>query len=189
MSLRDPYFAVTIPFEVGNAYRFAKSKKISFFAKYLHDCMKAVNSVENFRYRIVDDTIVEFKIIHASPTMMRTDNTFGFSFIKYHEDLNVFITNLNAEKDRIQNSKDLYPPTNSLDCIHCSALPWFSFTGHKEPVSEAIDSVPKIAFSKTYKKENKLMMNVSIGVNHALVDGYHVGLFAENFQKSLNILD
>ena len=30
-------------------------------------------------------------------------------------------------------------------------------------------------------------MNVSISVNHALVDGYHVGEFSEKFQQFLNI--
>jgi len=30
-------------------------------------------------------------------------------------------------------------------------------------------------------------MNVSISVNHALVDGYDVGLFSEKFQGFLNI--
>mgnify|MGYP001396738672 FL=1 len=30
------------------------------------------------------------------------------------------------------------------------------------------------------------MMNVGINVNHALIDGYHVGQFAELFQKNLN---
>ena len=29
-------------------------------------------------------------------------------------------------------------------------------------------------------------MNVGISVSHALVDGYHVGLFVEKFQENLN---
>ena len=90
------------------------------------------------------------------------------------------------EKQRILNSDDLYPPVNSRDCIHCSALPWFTFTGHKEPVSGKLQSIPQLAFSKFEKRDDRLIMNVSIHVNHALVDGYHVGLFAEEFQFYLN---
>jgi chloramphenicol O-acetyltransferase type A len=117
---------------------------------------------------------------------MRTDKTYGFSFVKFNEDLVIFLKNLELEKERIQNSKNLYPPIDSLDCIHCSALPWFSFTGHKEPVSGLLDSVPKLAFGKTEKLNNSLMMNVSIHVNHALVDGYDIGKFVEKFQYYLN---
>ena len=48
--LVDSTFAVTIPFDVTKAHQYSKKHKISFFAKYLHDCMKAINSVENLKY-------------------------------------------------------------------------------------------------------------------------------------------
>lgn len=184
--LKDPYFGVVIPFNVTKAYQFSKENKISFFAKYLHDCMRTINSIENLKYRIEENKVVAYDAIHASSTILRDDNTFGFSFIDYHEDLNVFIENIEYEKERIKNSTDLFPPKNGLNCIHCSAMPWLNFSGHKEPVSGTLDSVPKVAFSKMSKQNSELIMNVSINVNHALVDGYHVGLFSDKFQKYLN---
>ena len=39
---------------------------------------------------------------------------------------------------------------------------------------------------KIFEIDNKLIMNVAINVNHALVDGYHVSLFSEKFQEYLN---
>ena len=45
----------------------------------------------------------------------------------------------------------------------------------------------KNQLAKTYKEKNSLLMNVGISVNHALMDGYHVGQFAELFQKNLNL--
>ena len=106
--------------------------------------------------------------------------------IDYDKNLDVFLNNLLLEKQRINNTDQLYPPKNGLDCIHCSALPWVDFTGHKEPVSGLKDSVPKLAFGKAVKRNNQLKMNVAISVNHALADGYHIGLFSEIFQKHLN---
>jgi len=184
--LVDSSFAVTVPFNVTKAYQFSKQNNISFFAKYLHDCMKAINAVENLRYRIIDNKIVAYDVIHASPTLMRADKTFGFSFIDFDDDLQVFIKNFEAEKKRIQNSTDLFPPKNSIDCIYCSAMPWLHFVAHKEPFSGENDSVPKVAFSKVERIDNALMMNVAINVNHALVDGYHVALFAKKFQENLD---
>ncbi|AUC76259.1 CatA-like O-acetyltransferase [Olleya sp. Bg11-27] len=186
LKLKDPYFGVTIPFNVENTYQYAKDNNVSFFGVYLHDCMKAINAIDNLKYRIVDNTVQIYDTIHASATIMRTNNTFGFSFIDYDKDLNVFLSNLSAEKRRIERTSNLFPPVNGLNCIHCSALPWLNFLGHKEPVSGVLDSVPKLSFGKTVKEGNKLMMNVAINVNHALVDGYHVGLFSEIFQKNLN---
>jgi chloramphenicol O-acetyltransferase type A len=185
-ALADPYFAVTIPFDVTEAYKKSKNTKRSFFAIYLHECMKAINSVQNFKYRIIDNEVFEYDVINASATFLRVDNTFGFSFINFSENFEEFNANIESEKHRINESTELYPPVNGLDCIHCSALPWFSFTSQKEPFSGTKDSVPKFAYSKTYKKGDQLLMNVGISVSHALVDGYHVGLFVEKFQENLN---
>ena len=184
--LADPYFAVTIPFDVSKAYKKSKDTKVSFFAIYLHECMKAINAVENFKYRIIDNEVFEFDVINASATLLRDDKTFGFSFINFSDHFETFNRNIINEKQRIQESSELYPPVNGLDCIHCSALPWFRFSSHKEPFSGTKDSVPKFAFSKTYNEGGELLMNVAISVSHALVDGYHVGQFAEIFQENLN---
>jgi len=186
IQMSDPYFAVTIPFDVTLAYEFSKDTQTSFFGTYLHACMKAINATENMKYRIVEGDIISYDIIHASPTIMKTNGTFAFSFIHFDERLETFIENLNKEKLRIEYSMNLFPPQNSLDCIYCSAMPWLNFSGHKEPVSGNLDSVPKLAFSKMTKVGDVLKMNIAVSVNHALVDGNHVALFAEKFQDYLN---
>ncbi|MDH5414699.1 MAG: chloramphenicol acetyltransferase [Flavobacteriaceae bacterium] len=183
----DPYFAVTVDFDVTNTYKYSKNIGISFFALYLHACMKAINSVENFKYRIQDGKVIIHDVIHASPTILRDDNTFGCSFIHFDESFDQFYRNFEAEKTRILNSTDLFPEQTTEDCIYCSALPWFNFSGHKEPLfGVKKESVPKLAFGKYVKNEEKLIMPVAIAVNHALVDGYHVGLFAKKFQELLD---
>ena len=45
----DPTFAVVVDVDVTIAYNLAKKRGVSFFAKYLHACMKAINTVENFK--------------------------------------------------------------------------------------------------------------------------------------------
>jgi len=184
--LKDPYFAVVADVDVTQAYQYAKEQKISFFALYLHACMTAVNAVENLRYRIQEDRVVIHDVIHASVTIPREDTTFGFSFVHYAEDFETFNKNLGQEKERIIHSTDLFPPVNTEDCIYGSALPWYHFSSHKEPVSGWKESVPKLAFGKYLKKEGKLMMPVSIAVNHALADGYHVGEFFKHYQVELD---
>ena len=162
--LKDPYFGVTITVDVTKAYHFSKEKKISFFGRYLHDCMKAINDIDELKLRINNSVVEKHEVINASATIMRQDNTFGFSFINFDENLDVFLNNLENEKQRINSTTDLFPPVNGLDCIHCSALPWLSFSGHKEPVSGEIDSVPKLAFSKIVFNSDKIEMNVAINV-------------------------
>ena len=108
-ALADPYFAVTIPFDVSKAYKRAKDGAHSFFACYLHDCMKAINAVDNFKYRIIDNEIFEYDVINASATLLRADNTFGFSFIHYTENFEDFNTNFENEKHRISHQQNCIP--------------------------------------------------------------------------------
>lgn len=185
-SLKNPFFAVTVPVDVTLAYDKSKSKNISFFVKYLHDCMKAINATDNMRYRIIDNKVFDVEVVHASATIMREDKTFGFSWIEFDEEFTVFNDNFQKEKIRIQNNHELYPPVNGQNCIHCSALPWFNFTSQKEPVSGKLESIPELSFSKVVLENNKRSMNLAISVNHALVDGYHIGIFLDLFQKYLN---
>lgn len=185
-TFQDPFFGVVAPMDVTKAYKFAKESGNSFFAVYLHDCMKAINAVEAFRYRIENENeVVIHDAIHASATIMRTDNTFGFSFIDYDVNFEKFKQNLEKEKERIFNSDELFPPKNSEDCVFCSALPWVNFTGHKEPFHGKKESVPRIAFSKMEEQNDKKTITVAVSVNHALMDGYHVGQFTEKFQEYL----
>lgn len=182
----DPYFSVTSKFDVTEAKAFSTRNKLPFFAIYLHACMRAINSIENFKYRIEDGKVVVYDTIHASPTIMRPDQTFGFSFIKYTDDVVAFSKNFKSEKERVLNSTSLFPPVNTQDCIYCSAMPWTNFLGHKEPVSGTKESVPKLAFSKAIEVAGRLEMTLAISVNHAVMDGYHVGLFVHKFQEFLN---
>ncbi|HSV50363.1 MAG TPA: CatA-like O-acetyltransferase, partial [Candidatus Acidoferrales bacterium] len=74
-----------------------------------------------------------------------------------------------------------------LDIIHCTTLPWFSFTGFKHEKSiRCGESIPKLAFGKFFESGDKKLLPVSINVNHGLVDAYHVGKYLEFFQEGLN---
>tara|TARA_R110002073_G_scaffold72537_1_gene177742 strand:- start:784232 stop:784858 length:627 start_codon:yes stop_codon:yes gene_type:complete len=184
----DPYFAVTVDFDVTKALNRSKATESSFFVMYLHACMQAINSVENFKFRIQGDKVVVHDVIHASPTIAREDHTFGCSFIHYDADFEKFNLNFKKEKERILSTSDLFPKEEGTDaCIYCSTMPWFHFSGHKEPFfGVKKESVPKLAFGKYVEENNAMMMPVAIAVNHALVDGYHVGLFVDAFQKALD---
>ncbi|MDY0781645.1 CatA-like O-acetyltransferase [Tenacibaculum sp. IB213877] len=188
-TLQDPTFGLVAEVNVTNLYKRTKETKQSFFVSYLHACMIAINAVESLKYRIEGDKIAIYDKIHASATIAREDHTFGFSYIKYTENFEEFNNNFQKEKERILNSSELFPPEYSHGCIHCSAIPWVNFTGHKEPfLGDKDASVPQLAFGKVVSKETTKTMPVAINVNHALVDGYDVGQFFEKFQFELDKL-
>jgi chloramphenicol O-acetyltransferase type A len=184
----EPFFGITADVDCTLAYKNAKETGESFFLYYLYASLKAANSIENFRLRIENREVYLYNVIHASPTINRTDGTFGFAYFDYHSDYQIFKAEAQKEIKRVQNTTGLVAAGAGQNVIHYSSLPWIQFTSvsHARAFSFP-DSCPKITFGKTFEKENKLLMPVAVHVNHALVDGIHVGKFLEEFQDNLNL--
>lgn len=186
--MEEPFFGITTNIDCTIGYENAKKFGISFFTYYLHKTLMAVNKVENFRYRIIDNEVYVFDAIDASATIMRDDKTFGFSYIKFEENLKVFSENTIKEIERVRNTTGLFTREFSLiNLIHFSTIPWIHFTSLSHARSFSFpDSCPKITFGKIINENNKKSMAISIHVHHGLVDGYHVGKFVNLFQKLMN---
>lgn len=183
----EPFFGVTVKVDCTIAYKRAKEKGISFFLYYLYWALKASNQIENFRYRIIENQVVEFEKVNASPTIDRPNGTFGFAYMDYFEDENKFYENASLEIKKVRNSTSLLPAISGENVIHFSAVPWLDFTSmsHARNFSRP-DSCPKISFGKMIENNGKREMAISIHGHHGLMDGVHVGEFVERFQALLN---
>jgi chloramphenicol O-acetyltransferase type A len=185
--MQEPFFGVTVSIDCTHAYTKSKELGISFFAYYLHKTLVAVNTIECFRYRIIDDEVYIFDQIDASATILREDKTFGFSLMEYVEDLNEFAEITKREIARIQETTGLITRDFFINLIHFSAVPWVNFTSYSHARNFTFpDSCPKISFGKMMDDNGKKTMSMSIHVHHGLIDGYDVGLFLECFERLMN---
>ena len=183
----EPFYGITTTIDCTQAYTKSKALGISFFSYYLHKTLTAVNAIENFRYRIIEDEVYLFDVIDASATVMREDKTFGFSYMAYAEDPIDFAQIVQTEIDRIQTTTGIFTREYPENLIHFSALPWINFTSLSHARSFTWpDSCPKISFGKLMDNKGTQSMPISVHVHHGLVDGYHVGLFIELLQQLMN---
>lgn len=183
----EPFFGITTDVDCTTAYARAKEDDVSFFLYYLYRSLAAVNTIDEFRYRIEGDQVAAYEVINASPTVPRPDGTFGFSYMSYKSTFEDFYREALKEMERVKNSRSLMPSSNSENVVHYSALPWIRFTSlsHARQYGAA-DSVPKISFGRVYDQGNKKFMPMAVHVNHALMDGYHVGWYCDIFQDMMN---
>lgn len=183
----EPFFGLTVKVDCTLAYQYSKKNKISFFLLYLHKALVAANKVTPFKYRIIDDKVVVYDTINASPTIGREDGTFGFSYMDYYENFEKFKLSANKEIQRVQSTIGLDPATSGDNVIHFSSMPWIDFTSVSHARNYSFnDSCPKISFGKMIEDNGKKLMSVSVHVHHALMDGYHVSQFIDEFQQLLN---
>ena len=187
--MEEPFFGATVKIDCTKAYKAAKALDTSFFIYYLHKTLIAVNTIESFRYRILENQIFIHDQINGSATIGREDGTFGFSLIQYNADFTVFEKTARAEIERIQNTTGLFTRTFEQDnVIHFSSIPWLNFTSLSHARNYSFpDSCPKISFGKMMVAENgKKTMSLSVHVHHGLMDGLHLGKFVDYFQELMN---
>lgn len=53
----------------------------------------------------------------------------------------------------------------------------------------AEDSVPHIAWGRYVRNGERLELGISVEVNHRLIDGVHIGRFAEKLTERINGLE
>lgn len=183
----EPFFGLTVDVACDKATQFCKEQKISFYQFYTYQILRAVNEVPELRHRLIEGEIFDMEEIHVSSTVLREDKTFGFSKILYKNSFEAFSAGMKAETEHVRNSSGLNLIPEQHDVIHYTATPWLNFTA----ISHARhfkfkDSIPKLAVGKAKEKEGERMLPISIHAHHALVDGYHVGLFYEKLEALLN---
>ncbi len=185
--MEEPFFGITTTIDCTIAYQKSKELGVTFFTYYLHKTLSAVNAIEPFKYRIINDDVYIFDQIDVSATVFRNDKTFGFSYMNYVENIHEFAKIVALEIERIQNTDGLFTRLFPENLIHFSALPWINFDSfsHARSFSFA-DSCPKISFGKMMDENGKKTMSMSVHVHHGLMDGYHVGEFVNLFQ---NLMD
>jgi chloramphenicol O-acetyltransferase type A len=186
-TFNQPYYGVTITLDCTRACQQAKVFGVSFYSYYLHKILIAANRTENFKYRIEGDDVYICDQVNASSTILRDDHTFGFSHILFKNHILDFYQEVLHEIKRVKQTTGLFTTGPLSNVIHFSALPWVNFTSISEAFNTAAhDSCPKISVGKLTEIDGRKQMPLAVHVHHALVDGYHVGLFLDLLQQLLN---
>lgn len=71
--MASPYFGITTEVNCTRAFQKTKENKISFFAYYMHQSIRAVNAIPEFKLRIIDDKVFELAPIDVGTTIERKD--------------------------------------------------------------------------------------------------------------------
>jgi len=187
--MKSPTFGIVTEVNCNQCFENSKKQGKSFFANYLHKSMIAINAIDEFKYRIIDQEIIEFEKIHAGITIGREDETFGFGFVNFSSDFETFNAELQNEILEVKNSSGLRLNNDDIrkDLIRHSTIPWSSFSGLLHPTNfEQKESVPKITFGKFIIREGNRMLPISIEAHHGLVDGIHIAKYLNEFQNQLD---
>lgn len=179
-----PNYSMVIDLDITDFLKYIKKNGYSFTLSMAYLIAKAMNQVEEFRYRIRDNKVLLYPQI--DPTIRYLDFETGlFKDVKVplFNTLPAFIET--AEK-LIDEQKESFVEDDDLGIIQFSSTPWYSFKSLTPIVGNENNGIPVIVWGKYEKEDDKIMLPLYIEVNHAFVDGFHIAQFLEILEEELS---
>jgi len=89
----------------------------------------------------------------------------------------------------VEEQKEYFTGPLGNDVFQCSPMPWVTYTHISHTNSGKEDNAtPLFDWGKYYKKDERIIMPVSVQAHHSFVDGIHIGKFVDKLQKFLDEL-
>jgi len=190
--MSNPFYMVTFRQNVTRLYNYTKQNHISFYYALIYLCTKAINTIPAFHY-----------VIRQSDIYCLSERIPSFTDIKKGRELfhivtmpcdNSMIEFCNQARERSQKQNVFIESNMESDSlIYFSCVPWVDITAltNERDLSspQAKDeSIPHITWGKYVRSGDQLELGISIEVNHRLIDGIHIGQFAEALTSSIEEL-
>ncbi|GGG04256.1 CatA-like O-acetyltransferase [Pontibacter amylolyticus] len=181
----QPFFNVHTEADITPLYQYCKQHGLSISLAYMHATVQAARQVENFLLRIENGQVVRYSGLDLSTTILKDNKQIAFTHFPYHEKLADFCAEGARIIAAVKQSTKLFNGHQGIDLLHMTTLPWFTFRGmeHAFSIGQEDPGVPKIGYGKLEMRGDQVYLPISIGLHHALADGYHMHLFMEELTR------
>lgn len=182
-----PYFNICTQLDVTNLLaRLRDRPDVSVSLAYHYFALRAANEVESFRYRLRQGKVFVHDVIHGGTTVMMPSENFTLAYFDYDANFETFIAGAEGAVKEVLSGDGAFKPDPSDDRIHFTTVPWLSFTSFSHARNWGReDSIPKIAFGKFIRDNQRTLLPFSVEVHHALMDGLHVGRYVSRLEELL----
>lgn len=182
-AVSNPFYMVTFRQDVTKLYDYAKQNRISFYYALIYLCTKAINKVPAFHYAVRQSEIYYLQERVPSFTDLKKSSELFHIVTIPCEGSMIDFCNRAGEQSRSQ-SVFIDKSAENDTLIYFSCLPWIDVTAvtNERDLSSPYakdESIPHITWGKYVRENGRLELGVSIEVNHRLIDGIHIGKFAE----------
>lgn len=190
--ISDPFYALTFRQDVTELLHVVKERGLSFYYSMIWVCTRAINAVPAFRAAIRGGEPVLLPRREPSFTDLKPGaEQFHIVTMPADEPLEDFVRHA-AGKSRAQTGF-INEAEESDALIYFSCLPWVELTSltnerNRADPAFADDSIPRIAWGKYVWENGRAVLGLSMELNHRLIDGLHVGLFAEELNRQIRRL-
>ena len=186
--ISNPFYSVTFNVDVTEAYAYAKRSGLSFYYVLVYLVTRAINSVEAFRYALVDGELVLLDERSPSFTdLKKGSESFHIVTMPCKGDIAEFC--FDAKRRSAEQTTFLSTDKEGVDLIYFSCLPWIELTAlTNERDFDPDDAIPRVSWGKFHERDGRKILGMSLELNHRFTDGVHIGKFAEALEKLISEL-
>ena len=155
--------------------------KERLYPAMLYRIAKAVNQYQEFRMDLgPDGTLGFYTEMHPCYTIFHQDSeTFSNLWTEYTDDYGAFCRAYQQDLEQFGSCKDMMAkPDVPVNTFPVSMVPWESFEGFNLNLQNDYRYLPPIFTMGKYQRDERgVWLPLSIQVNHAVCDGFHVCRF------------
>lgn len=184
--------SMTARIDVTNLVEYSQKTKTKFYINFLYILTKVMNSREDYRmgYLWQTEELVCYDVINPTQYIFHDDTeTFTLVYTEYCADYEVFYSNALQDVEQAKKTRDY-----GLDLEHhpnwfdASCIPWLSYDSlHVELPDGYLFFAPIVNWGKYRRENGRLLMPVTVRLNHAIADGYLVANVFRLLQQEMEL--
>ena len=184
-------YTINVNMDVTLLRQALKDGGYKLFPAYIYLVSKAIAKQRELRIGLQDGVLGVWDYLNpVYPQFHEDDKTTSLLWTEYNDDFArfysqyIFDTAQHGQSHGILSSKGV--PAANAYVISC--IPWFSFNSfslHNHGIKDYY--FPSFESGKLIESGDKIWMPLSITVHHATTEGYHLKVFLEELQRTMNM--
>lgn len=191
-SFDNTTYGLDVRMDVTNIVNYSKKTKTSFFINFLYCLTVALNEIDEFRLRYVNNEVRLYDYINPTYTITCIDGTYNNGKHLFTRSYSLFYTRCHeeVEKQKVNtNHSETYNDSSLYDEFYFSCLPQLDFIGMTHPMiygDKSSQSCIRALWGKFVLENDRYKMTLNLTASHALLDGVPM---AKGFNRTQEIID
>lgn len=182
--------SITARIDATELAEYSRRSDTKFYINFLYLLSKTLNSREDYRmgYLWQTEELVCYDVIHPTQYIFHEDTeTFTVAYTTYSESYAEFYENALRDAEEAKKTREYgLDAANHPNWFDASYISWLSYDSLNIELPDGYLFFAPIVNWGRYREENgRLVMPVSVRMNHAIADGYLIAGVFRRLQKEI----
>ena len=184
--------SMTARVDVTELVGYSRKTNTKFYINFLYILSKVMNSRDDYKmgYLWQTEELICYDVINPTQYVFHEDTeTCTLVYTEYCEDYGTFSANALQDVEKAKTTRDYgLDMDNHPNWFDASYIPWLSYDSlHVELPDGHLFFAPIINWGKYRRENGRLLMPVTVRLNHAIADGYLVAKVFRLLQQEMEL--